>query len=428
MTGSLIFVEASQSGAGEFACRYAHQQGFDVILLCREPKTYHRDISQYCKFVVKVDTSNVELIIDAIESLIDRSKIQAITTTSDFFVVQAAQLATHYGLPTNAPSAVQRFRNKFQMREAINRIAPSLNPAYRLVNHLKEALKFAEEVGFPFIAKPVNGNDSLYVEKISGPEDLERYLQSRQRWGLDISGQNFENGTLLEALVGGVEFCLDLLKPLNEEFILMGAFRKTITKGDETNFVKIGACFPSSDNETMLLFRHIAPLLKELGFVVGAVNVDCKIIDGRVKILEINPRLVGDQMGSHMIELATGENPAHAIVELAQGKSIEWKPSINRGVAIHRVTMPEAGFFLGFENEQEMRAHPGVESVQVLGEINKWYEPAASNQGVIGSIIVSQDSAEQAMMLAESLVKEVKVRLSKSRHDAPVHITISPFN
>lgn len=155
MTGSLIFVEASQSGAGEVACRYAHQQGFDVILLCREPKAYPRAISQHCQLVVKVDTSDVELMVDAIESLMDRSKIRAVTTTSDFFVVQAAQLATHYGLPTNEPSAVQRFRNKFQMREAINRIAPSLNPAYSLASHLEEALAFAEEVGFPFIAKPV---------------------------------------------------------------------------------------------------------------------------------------------------------------------------------------------------------------------------------------------------------------------------------
>lgn len=428
MTGSLIFVEASQSGAGEVACRYAHQQGFDVILLCREPKAYPRAISQHCQLVVKVDTSDVELMVDAIESLMDRSKIRAVTTTSDFFVVQAAQLATHYGLPTNEPSAVQRFRNKFQMREAINRIAPSLNPAYSLASRLEEALAFAEEVGFPFIAKPVNGNDSLYVKKINNPAELERYLQVRQGWGRDVSGQDFERGTLLEALVDGEEFCLDLLKPLYEEFILMGAFRKTITKGDGTNFIKIGASFPSSDEETVLLFRHIAPLLKQLGFVVGAVNVDCKIIDGQVKILEINPRLVGDQMGSHMIELATGENPAHAIVELAQGKSIEWKPSINRGVAIHRVTMPEAGFFLGLENEQEMRGHPSVESVQVLGEINKWYEPAASNQGVIGSIIVSQDSAEQAMILAESLAKAAKVRLSKSRHDDTVQIAISSSN
>ncbi|MNQ77874.1 argininosuccinate lyase [compost metagenome] len=208
----------------------------------------------------------------------------------------------------------------------------------------------------------------------------------------------------------------------------MGAFRKIITKGDGTNFIKIGASFPSSDDETMLLFRHIAPVLKQLGFAVGAVNVDCKIVGGEVKILEVNPRLVGDQMGSHMIELATGENPAHAIVELAQGKSIEWNPSVNRGVAIHRVTMPEAGFFLGLENEHEMRSRPRVESVQVLGEINKWYEPAASNQGVIGSIIVSHESAEQAMMLAVSLARTAKVRLSKSRHEDTVHVATPSSN
>ena len=428
MKGSLIFVEASKTGAGEVACRYARQQGYDVILLCLEPDIYSQAISQLCQFIVKVDTSSVDSMVEAVDALTDRSKINAITTTSDFFVVHTAQLALHYGLPTNEPSAVRRFRNKLQMREAINLIAPSLNPAYLLVNSLEEARIFAQHVGFPFIAKPINGNDSLHVKKINEQADLERYLHARQGWGQDASGQDFENGILLEAMVGGEEFCLDLLKPLNEEFILMGAFRKTITKGDGTSFIKIGASFPSSDEDTMLLFQHIAPILQQLGFIVGAVNVDCKIIDGQVKILEINPRLVGDQMGSHMIELATGENPAHAIVELAQGKSIAWKPSVNRGVAIHRVTMPEAGFFLGLENEQEMKCRPGVESVQVLGEIGKWYEPAASNQGVIGSIIVSHESAEQAMLLAVSLARMAKVRLSKNRYDDTVHTAITSSN
>ncbi|WP_095148979.1 ATP-grasp domain-containing protein [Pseudomonas sp. Irchel s3a18] len=428
MTGSVIFVEASQTGAGEVACRYARQQGYDVILLCREPDAYPQAISQHCQAIVKVDTSDLALMVEAVGALTEQSKIRAIITTSDFFVVQTAELAMRYGVPTNEPSVVRRFRNKFQMREAINRIAPSLNPAYRLVSRLEEAQEFAQEVGFPFIAKPVNGNDSLYVKKINGQAELDSYLQARQGWGRDASGQDFENGTLLEALVGGEEFCLDLLKPLNKKFIVMGAFRKIITKGDGTNFIKIGASFPSSDDETMLLFRHIAPVLKQLGFAVGAVNVDCKIVGGEVKILEVNPRLVGDQMGSHMIELATGENPAHAIVELAQGKSIEWNPSVNRGVAIHRVTMPEAGFFLGLENEHEMRSRPRVESVQVLGEINKWYEPAASNQGVIGSIIVSHESAEQAMMLAVSLARTAKVRLSKSRHEDTVHIATLSSN
>lgn len=425
MTGCLIFVEASQSGAGEVACRYACQQGFNVLLLCRDPQFYTAAIAQHCRWVIKVDTFDADLMVKAVEDLVDRSEIRAVTTTSDFFVIQAAQLATHFGLPTNAPSAVQRFRNKFQMRESINRIAPALNPAYCLVNHLQEAQAFAELVGFPFIAKPVNGNDSLHVKKINNHAELEQYVQGRQNWGCDISGQDFEQGTLLEALVGGEEFCLDLLKPLNGEFISMGAFRKTISQGDGSHFIKIGASFPSSKEQTMLLFRHIAPLLKQLGFVVGAVNVDCKIIDGQVMILEINPRLVGDQMGSHMIELATGQNPAHAIVELAQGKSIDWKPSIDRGVAIHRVTMPEAGFFLGLENAQQMREHPSVASVQVLGEVNKWYEPAASNQGVVGSVIVSGHSAEQAMILAESLAKTAKVRLSRSRHDDAVYTITS---
>ncbi|POA17466.1 hypothetical protein C1886_21695 [Pseudomonas sp. FW300-N1A1] len=145
-----------------------------------------------------------------------------------------------------------------------------------------------------------------------------------------------------------------------------------------------------------------------------------------IRKLSPNIPLFTASAGNH--GLAVSYVAQHSIVELAQGKSIEWNPSVNRGVAIHRVTMPEAGFFLGLENEHEMRSRPRVESVQVLGEINKWYEPAASNQGVIGSIIVSHESAEQAMMLAVSLARTAKVRLSKSRHEDTVHIATPSSN
>jgi hypothetical protein len=75
-------------------------------------------------------------------------------------------------------------------------------------------IKFATNNGFPFIAKPINGNDSLHVKKISNTYDLQKYFNDRKQWGVDVSGQNFENGVLLESFVQGTEFCLDLLKSI----------------------------------------------------------------------------------------------------------------------------------------------------------------------------------------------------------------------
>ena len=414
MKGSIIFVEASRTGAGEMTCAYARHQNLEVILLTGDALRYPHGLTAHCHRIIETDTTSIAAMISALEATEAHHNIVAITTTSDFFVIQAAVLAKYYKLPANPPDVVATLRNKHLMRTAIEKYHPHLNPLFQLTHSITDALSFAERIGFPFIAKPINGNDSLHVVEISNKDGLEKYFQERDAWGDDASGQRFEDGILLEELIGGEEFCLDILKPLDQDFIVMGAFKKIISRGSGDRFVKIGACFPSSDTDTSTLSDHIIPLLKKIGFAVGAADIDCKIIDGKVKILEINPRLVGDQMGSHMIELSTGQNPAHAVVDLAQGKPYKWSPTKNCGVAIHRLTLSDPGYFLGIENEKEITSHSGVEKLLILGQPNTWYEPATSNQGVVGSIIVSQETANQAFELAQKVADQARISLVSS--------------
>lgn len=407
----IIFVEASQTGAGEVACAYAKNSGYFVILFCKSILNYKQTIFKNCDSVIEIDTTKISELINETIKLQQKFCIKAVTTTSDFFVVQTAQLCEYLNLPGNSVSSVENIKNKLKMRNEIQKFKPELNPQYFHALSFEDAIKFATNNGFPFIAKPINGNDSLHVKKISNTYDLQKYFNDRKQWGVDVSGQNFENGVLLESFVQGTEFCLDLLKSVSGKLILIGAFKKMLAGTEQGYFIKIGASFPASSMDTDLLFKEISPLVEHMEFAVGAINIDCKIENGKVKILEMNPRLVGDQMGSHMIEIATGLNPAHAIVDVSCGKDLIWQPKKIRGVAIHRLTMPFAGYFAGLYNLENLKEMEHVECVNILGEIGKWIEPASSNQGVIGSVIVSHETAELAMILACEIASHIEVKV-----------------
>ncbi|MFM0068706.1 ATP-grasp domain-containing protein [Paraburkholderia aspalathi] len=407
----IVFVEASTTGAGEIACAYAKQTGLGVVLMCGEAKRYSKRIRQYCDVVVHVDTTCTASLIACAENIARDFAIVGVTTTSDFHVVQAAELAAYLGLPGNRPVVVETLRNKFRMREALGRIAPQLNPAYALALTFADAQCFARAIGFPFIAKPLTGNDSLHVKQINDDSALRAYFDARQRWERDASGQDFAPGVLLEETIGGAEYCLDLLRARAGELIPVGAFLKKISGEDAGCFIKIGACFPATGHDTERLVDAIAPVVDALGFEVGAINIDCKIVDGQVRILEMNPRLVGDQMGSHMIEIATGRNPAHAIVDVACGLPLRWAPTRSRGVAIYRLTMPRSGYFDGIANVAELEQHNGVEAVHQLANERSWVDAAESNQGVVGSIIVSHACADDAMTLATRLARQAQIRV-----------------
>ena len=408
----ILFVEASATGAGEVACAYAKACGLTVFLMSSRPDRYGRRILEHCDSTIVVDTTSASNLIEGATSVACDHTIVGVTTTSDFHVVQAAKLATHFGLPGNRPHAVETIKNKFKMRDAVAQIAPELNPQYALAHTFEDAQRFTRTVGFPLIAKPLTGNDSLHVKKISDTSALRAYFDVREHWGHDASGQDFARGVLLEEAIGGAEYCLDMLRARGGELIPVGAFSKKLSGEHIGHFIKIGASFPAGARDTERLVDAIVPVVDALGFEVGAINIDCKIVNGQIKLLEMNPRLVGDQMGSHMIEIATGLNPAHAIVDVACGLPLHWVPTRNRGVAIHRLTMPSSGYFEGITNAAYLEQIDGVEAVHQLGKQGTWIEAAESNQGVVGSIIVSNACAKQAMMLATRLaaLAEICVR------------------
>lgn len=407
----IIFVEASTTGAGEIACAYAKRIGLTVILMSREPDRYDERILKYCDVTIVVDTTSASALVTRAADVASDYAIIGATTTSDFHVVQTAALAARLSLPGNRPEVVDTFKNKFKMREAIARLDPLLNPAYALAHTFEDAQRFSRAVAFPLVVKPLTGNDSLYVKRIDDLDSLRAYFEARAHWGRDVSGQEFERGVLVEEAIGGAEYCVDLLRARGSELIPIGAFSKKISGEDVGHFIKIGASFPAADHHTTRLVDAIIPVVDALGFEVGAINIDCKIVDEHVKVLEMNPRLVGDQMGSHMIEIATGQNPAHAIVDIACGFVLQWMPTRNRSVAIHRLTMPSPGYFHGIANIADLEQHEGVEAVNELGIRGRWVETAESNQGVVGSIIVSHTSATEAMALATRLAAEAEIRV-----------------
>ena len=406
MSEHIVFIEASGTGAGEKSIQYARHTGRRTTLMCQTPEKYPASIRDYADRIIRVDTNNADAVITALGS---GKSINAITTTNDFFVVEAARAAEHFGLPTTSSADVYRAKNKYLMREALRTIAPDLNPAFVLANNLQDAQDFAARIGYPFIAKPQDANDSLYVQIIHDADALTAYFAAREEWGQNIVGQAFAQGVLLEQVVGGEEYCLDVLQVWQGPMILMGAFHKKLAGQETGNFIKIGASFPAQPDVTETLYQPISAALQQLGIKVGAVNIDCKIVDGQVKILEINPRLVGDQMGSHMIPLATGMNPAHAIVELALGHGIDWQPTENRAVAIHRITMPQPGYYTGIQNAAIIAADPNVAWVNDLGEKGAWYEPARSNQQVVGSVIAIGPTPDDAMKTAHHWARQAQI-------------------
>lgn len=411
MRKHIVFVEMSGTGAGEKALEYALGQGYHVSLLSRSPADYPQEALREVR-VIHCETNDVDLLIREVKALDRMDPIDGVTTTADFYVPQAAAAAEALDLPTMSYEAAIGARNKYRMRMKLQQHCPELNPPFRLVHSEKEALEVAKEWGYPLIAKPQDANDSLNVLFVTNEQELSAYMQESRFWDVNSAGQSYAEGVLLEGYIEGKEFSVETLQYKGDRCQLIGIIEKVWTGTAEGHFAEIGVNFPVETAETKPLFQAISVALSHLNIDCGVIHTECRIQNGQIKILEINPRLAGDMAGSHMIELALGASPIQQVVEIALGNHVPWQPTKKVGAALYGVSLGKNGFFQGLINEEEILAMPGVCHMKVMAKEGQYYHhPPQSNQDFIARLVTEGKTPEDALDHAIKAAQETQKRI-----------------
>jgi carbamoyl-phosphate synthase large subunit len=171
------------------------------------------------------------------------------------------------------------------------------------------------EVSFPLIVKPRWGSASIGIRKVCDAEELDlayRYTQLVVADGiLAKMGANagpdcdsdHSGGVIVQEWIDGDEYGLDVLNDLDGNFRFVYAKRKMGMRAGETDRAALVDC----------------ALLESVGARIGAVlghigNLDVDVFkaksDGRLVVLEMNPRFGGGYPFSHEL----GARYPHALV------------------------------------------------------------------------------------------------------------------
>ena len=384
----VVFVEMSGTGAGEQCLFYSAERGYPATLLTRSPD--RDDLPDVSVDVLGCETNDVAAVVQCVTALDARHPVGGVTTTHDLYTPQAAAAAEALGLPGIRYDAVLGVRDKHRMRVRLAERCPHLNPPFRHVRSLDEALTVADEWGFPFVAKPLDSNDSWCVERIDTYDALVAYMDATERW------ESVAPGVLLEGLLEGSEHTIDTVQHKGGPLQLMCATGKEMPPG---RFFAEANCFlPVEPELSELLFREVATALEALEIDCGAVHSECRVHEGEVKILEVNPRLGGDMLGSHMIEAAYGASPIEQVVEIALGHDAPWRPTRAQGAALYGITVPSSGIFGGVRNLDEILRQEGVIGARVYASPGTECSfPPRSNGDFVGRVVALGPTAEVAL-------------------------------
>ncbi|KRR17586.1 pyridoxal-phosphate dependent enzyme [Bradyrhizobium lablabi] len=396
MGRAIIFVEASTTGAGACANQLARADGLHIVLLTREPGRYGPEILSFVDKILVCDTNNPIEVSNTARQQSQSFDVAAVTTTADMYVPQAALAARLLNLPGLSYEAALSARNKHRMRIALAEHAAEYNVPFFLAQSRDDAICGAAQLGFPLVIKPQEENDGYGVRRINNQRELEEYIEIALAWSRNAADQLMPRGVLLEAYCSGTEFSVETIQYPGGRCQIIGVASKEMVGIDRNHFIEAGHSFPYLGAEAMAAIAATRRALAALNIDHGAAHTECRVSGNETRVIEINPRLAGGKIGSHLIEMATGRSAVRAVLDAALGKNPSWAPMRNSGAAIHFLFADVPGIFRGIENVGELLRMPGITTVSPIAKPGEYVHPPSSNRDYVAEILSIGRTATEA--------------------------------
>jgi biotin carboxylase len=237
-------------------------------------------------------------------------QIDGITTIADEVSIPTiCHVAKDMGLIANGEDALVAI-NKYQSRQRFLAKGVS-SPRFVIASPGMDVSGFR----YPLIVKPTDRCGSRGVMKVEKPEDLQYAIERARQ-------DSFSRQAIVEEFVSGSEVSVESISWKGQHYIL------TITDKTTTGapyFVELAHHQPSqlSAGNQEKIRAETLKALTALNIEYGASHAELKVTeDGEVYVIEVGPRMGGDQIGAYLVELSTSYDYLKGVVDVALGQFV----------------------------------------------------------------------------------------------------------
>jgi carbamoyl-phosphate synthase large subunit len=305
--------------SGAQACKALRAEGYKVILVNSNPATIMTDPEM-------ADVTYVEPVTwQTVEAIIARERPDALLPTmgGQTGLNCALDLARHgvlekYGVEMIGASraAIDKAEDREKFKEAIEAIGLEC-PRSSLAHSMEEALQVQGAIGFPVVIRPSftlggSGGGIAY--------NREEFVAICER-GLDASPTH--ELLIEESVLGWKEFEMEVVRDRRDNCIIVCSIENLDPMGVHTgDSITVAPAQSLTDKEYQRLRDASIAVLREIGVDTGGSNVQFAVspVDGRVLIIEMNPRV---SRSSALASKATGFPIAKVAAKLAVGYTLD---------------------------------------------------------------------------------------------------------
>ena len=307
------------------------------------------------------------------------------------------------GLSGISREAAIRATNKHLMREAFEAgNAPS--PKSILTESAEDAWNHLQN-GFDSdgILKPSRNSGSRGIAKVTRDMPKEDFVKA-----YDVAlNESRDKSVLIEQFIEGPEFSIEIIVWDGKVNVLTVTDKKTT---EAPHFVELGhsqpSCFSAEDVEKLKAAAVAG--VKALGVNNCACHAEAKLMDGKAYLMEIGARLGGDFISTELTHLSTGIDMVAAAVDVALGiepdLSVKEKP---KGACI-RYFCPKPGKLVSISNLETLD-DPRVYKKKIYVQVGDMIPEVTSSLCRSGHVIVTEETPQKAIALAEKLITDVKM-------------------
>ncbi len=305
--------------SGAQACKALKEEGYRVVLVNSNPATIMTDPET-------ADAIYIEPVHwAAVESIIAKERPDALLPTmgGQTGLNCALDLAREGTLEKYKVEMIAASRDAIDMAEDRDLFRQAMTdiglecPRAEIAHSLDEALDKQASIGFPTIIRPSftlggTGGGIAYNR-----EEFERIVNH----GLEMSPTT--EVLLEESVIGWKEFEMEVVRDRNDNCIIVCSIENLDPMGVHTgDSITVAPAQTLTDKEYQRLRNASIDVLRKIGVDTGGSNVQFAInpVDGRVLIIEMNPRV---SRSSALASKATGFPIAKIAAKLAVGYTLD---------------------------------------------------------------------------------------------------------
>ena len=373
----------------------AHEMGIYVIAADGNPNACG------LKYADKAICANITSASDMVKIAMDERINGVIHSCSEVCVDVMGRINDELHLSGISEEQAIRATNKHLMRKAFERgNAPS--PMSKCFTDVEVAWgSFCTDFAGACILKPSRNSGSRGIAKIEENVDETEF----QNLFEIAKGESRDRQVMLEQFIEGPEFSIEIIVWDGKVNVLTVTDKKTT---EAPHFVELGhnqpSCFPTETVEKIKVAAVAG--VKALGVNNCACHAEVKVQDGEPYIMEIGARMGGDFISTVLTPLSTGVDMIAAAVNCALGIEPCLQPTTKQQGVCIRYFCPKPGVLKSILNT-EILNDSRVYDWEVYHKVGDYIPEVTSSLCRSGHVIVTEETPQKAIDLAERMVREV---------------------